>query len=232
MHKLDRLRRNLRDERGHRVAFVSHCLLDQNVRYLGGALHRGAVLEAVRPYLERGVGLCQLPCPERCAWGGVEKRLTLPCYGSAGTMTGRLCAAGLPLFIAYTRLRYRALARRVAAEIQDYRRAGVAVEAIVGVAGSPSCGVRTTIDLRQAARALAARPIETLDRDAVNGVLAAARVAGEGLFIAALRQAVARRGLAVPLAEHDGSFSRPQPARKAASAPADRGARRRARRGG
>ena len=27
----------LRDERGRRVVFLSHCLLDENVRYLGGA---------------------------------------------------------------------------------------------------------------------------------------------------------------------------------------------------
>jgi hypothetical protein len=31
----------LRDERSGRVLFVSHCLLDENVRYAGGASHRG-----------------------------------------------------------------------------------------------------------------------------------------------------------------------------------------------
>ena len=30
------------DERGRRVVFLSHCLLNENTRYLGGACERGA----------------------------------------------------------------------------------------------------------------------------------------------------------------------------------------------
>jgi hypothetical protein len=38
------------------VVFVSHCLLDENARYLGGAFHPGAVPEMIG-LLRRGVGL-------------------------------------------------------------------------------------------------------------------------------------------------------------------------------
>ncbi len=41
------LSERLRDERGKRVVFVSHCLLNENTRYLGGAFHSGGVLEIV-----------------------------------------------------------------------------------------------------------------------------------------------------------------------------------------
>jgi len=78
--RLDTLRERLRDERGGRVLFVSHCLLNENVRYQGGAGRRGAVDEIVDECRMRGLGICQMPCPEQRAWGGVGKRFTTP-YG-------------------------------------------------------------------------------------------------------------------------------------------------------
>ncbi|HEU4421707.1 MAG TPA: hypothetical protein VFR67_04100 [Pilimelia sp.] len=44
---LDTLRRVLRDERSGRVLFVSHCLLNQDVRHFGGATRPGGVDEVV-----------------------------------------------------------------------------------------------------------------------------------------------------------------------------------------
>jgi hypothetical protein len=35
--KLDELQRALADKRSRPVVFVSHCILNENVRYLGGA---------------------------------------------------------------------------------------------------------------------------------------------------------------------------------------------------
>ena len=60
--RVEELRASLRDERSGEVVFVSHCLLNQNTRYLGGAF---------RP---------RCP-PEQRVWGGVLKRLLLPAYG-------------------------------------------------------------------------------------------------------------------------------------------------------
>jgi hypothetical protein len=76
----------LKDERGKRVVFVSHCLLNENVRYLGGAFRRSGVEEVIMNFLRQGVGICQMPCPEQRAWGGVLKRYILPLYGSKGTL--------------------------------------------------------------------------------------------------------------------------------------------------
>lgn len=83
MRDVERLRDQLADARGGRV--LSHCLLNQNVRHLGGAGRAAGVTEIVGRYLDEGVGICQLPCPEQRAWGGVLKRRMLIAYGSAGT---------------------------------------------------------------------------------------------------------------------------------------------------
>src|SRR5512140_3034490 len=102
----------LGDVRSRRVVFVSFCLLDQNVRYLGGAESPGVVPSEIERYVREGVGLRQMPCPERIAWGGAMKRLVLRSYGARWAY--RLRAIVLPLFVLYTRVRYWRIARRVA----------------------------------------------------------------------------------------------------------------------
>lgn len=151
------LQERLQDARGRRVAFVSHCLLNENTRYLGGAFRAGGVAELAAALLDDGVGICQMPCPEQRAWGGVLKRWMLRAYGTR-----------------------------------------------VGVGGSPSCGVNTTLDLRCSLEAVAAMPARAATAARVNReVVLACRRAGRGLFVEALSDELARRGLVVPLLEHD-----------------------------
>ena len=201
---LARLRRQLEDERSGRVVFLSHCLLNQNTRYLGGAFWPGAVRDAVDPFLGAGVGISQMGCPERRAWGGVLKRRILAGYGARGRLVHGLRRVVLPLFVRYTAWRYRHLARDVAVEVEDYLRSGFEVVGIVGVAASPSCGVRTTLDLAGSLDAVSSCPIARLDRDWLNHHAIAGCVRpGQGLFIHALERELRRRGLAGPLLEHD-----------------------------
>jgi hypothetical protein len=66
------------------VIFLSHCLLNENVRYLGGAARASGVSEVVNGYLASGVGICQMPCPEQRAWGGCAQAAD-----AAGVWLGR-----------------------------------------------------------------------------------------------------------------------------------------------
>ena len=187
------------------MLFVSHCLLNENVRYLGGATRPGAVVEVVRTALEEGVGLVQMPCPEQRAWGGVLKTRMLEAYGRAwlarhGGARRRVARA----VTVWTRLAVAPLARRVAADVADYRRSGMTVVGIVGVGASPSCGVTCTIDLPAALGTLASCPLAELTAEGVNRRVVMANTApGTGLFTDALRAALRRRHLAVPFFEHD-----------------------------
>jgi uncharacterized protein YbbK (DUF523 family) len=194
----------LRDDRSERVVFVAHCLLNENVRYLGGACRPGDVGEIVDGLQLQGVGICQMPCPEQQVWGGVLKRHLLAMYGSKRLRirpVRGLVAAGL---LRYTRWRYRRLARGLASQITDYRSSGFDVKGVVGVDASPSCGVRQTLDLGAALEALATCDSATIDRDTFNrDVIAATRIPGEGMFIKALRQDLTRRGQLVRFVAHD-----------------------------
>ena len=200
--RLRGLRSKLRDERSGRVVFVSSCLLNENTRYLGGAFWPGAVPEVVDPYLRDGVGICQMPCPEQLAWGGVLKGRLLILYGRP--WLGPVIRPVLPALTAYTALRYRLLARRVAGQIADYQRSGFEVVGVVGVDASPTCGVTTTLDLNASLEAILGCPLSRLDRSFMNDTVVNGSVRpGPGLFISALSDALARRDRRVPLLRHD-----------------------------
>ena len=201
--RVERLVEQLSDERSRRVVFVSHCLLNQNVRYLGGACRPGVVPEVIDPYVRGGIGLYQMPCPEQAAWGGVLKRFVLRAYGARGTWAYRMRALLLPVFRFYTRRVYRRLACRVAQHAADYARAGFEVVCVLGVADSPSCGVRHTLDLDRCLTAIASFDLSSINRRqfeerAVHG----SRIEGTGLYVEALRRELDRRRMTIPFFEH------------------------------
>jgi predicted secreted protein len=193
----------LKDNRSRRVVFVSHCILNQNVRYLGGAGHRGSVNELVDGFRAAGVGIYQMPCPEQRAWGGVLKRYLVPMYGSRGTIRYRLRRPLTWLLVGRTRLIYARLARRVVLDIADYVRSGFGVVGIVGIGASPSCGVFHTLDIPRALDVIAGYEATTNASRFNTTLMASARTEGEGYFIASLRRGLARRRLEIPFLEHD-----------------------------
>jgi uncharacterized protein YbbK (DUF523 family) len=199
-----RLQRQLADDRGRRVVLLSHCVLNQNVRYLGGASRAAGFRETVDDYLDRGVGVHQMPCPEVRAWGGVHKPGMLVAYGAGGTLRAPVARLLLGPFVWFTRLRYARLARAAVRDVEGYRRGGVEVVGVVGVTGSPSCGVSTTLDLPAAVDTLTRCPLARLDARALNEDVVAAHLRpGPGLFIHALQRRLADVGVRIPLTEHD-----------------------------
>jgi uncharacterized protein YbbK (DUF523 family) len=198
------LKRRLADERSGRVVFVSHCLLNENTRYLGGAFRAGAVPELVEGLVGAGVGISQMPCPEQRAWGGVLKRLLLRAYGVEGRPLYLLRRPLLRLWVAYTEFVYARLARQVVREMEDYRRSGFEVVGVIGVGSSPSCGVSHTLDMRRSLEVIAACPVEAMNRAVMNEqVVVGCRRPGEGIFIRRLERRLARKGLSVPFVEYD-----------------------------
>jgi hypothetical protein len=96
------------------------------------------------------------------------------------------------------------LARLVAADVADYVGSGLDVVEVVGVGASPSCGVWTTLDLDSAVRAMACLDGRALEAAMVNRHVVAGSVhAGSGVFVTALRRALARRRVEVRFVEHD-----------------------------
>jgi predicted secreted protein len=202
--KLELLAARMQDTRGKKVAFVSHCLLNENVRYLGGADAPAAVDAIVDDLRRRNVGIVQLPCPEQHAWGGVLKRRMLRLYGAriARSPSGRRLL--VPIVRAWTAHRYRSLAHGVVRDVEDYLDAGYEVTEIIGVGPSPSCGASTTIDLGGAIESMGRIEPSSVDAETFNAeVVAANTTSGQGAFMEALARQLDGRGIEVPMRQHD-----------------------------
>lgn len=151
------------------VAFVAHCLLNQNSKVGDGAHCAGIYSPVVDVLRDQGWRIEQMPCPE-------------------------LAFTGLNRFWAVREqldtIAYRKHCRRLAAAVADM----MAVRArqgedivLIGVEGSPSMGVRITSS-DPARGGLPEWPEGTSEL-----------TSGEGIFIEELRAELGRRGIAVGL---------------------------------
>jgi predicted secreted protein len=118
------------DVRSRKVVVLAHCVLNQNSRVAGLAYYPGAVEEIVNFLIKHDVGMVQMPCPEVMYDGLSRKTRTKEQYETPRFRS--LC---------------RRIARSIARLIQEYMRNGFRVLAVLGVEGSPSCGVEAPVGI-------------------------------------------------------------------------------------
>ena len=193
----------LHDRRSRRVMFIAHCLLNENTRYLGGASRPAVVREVVEFCLQHDIAIVQLPCPEQCAWGGVLKIRLLRFYGVEGSWRSWVGHLLFPVMTWWTRRIYRALARQTASQISDYIASQMAVVAVRGVDGSPSCGVAKRLDVKKTFDSLGRLRLATATPEDVNNIIRSTRTDGPGLYVGAIRSELNARHLTVPFVAHD-----------------------------
>jgi len=160
------------DKRSNRVVVVAHCLLNQNSVVRGLAAAPGVFKELVDIIAEKGYGIVQLPCPEtsyaglRRWWQSVEQ------YDNPG---------------------FRGHCRRLALDTLEYlealREGGVEVVALIGVRGSPSCGIYETFSAKWGGDPSKAGPGE--------------RAKGRGVFMKILIDELEKRGFKVRFFDFD-----------------------------
>ena len=211
------LQASMADARSGEVVFMSHCLLNQNTRYLGGAVCPGVVSAAIAPYVRDGAGIIQMACPEQRVWGGVLKTRML--WLIAHPRIARAARVLFPVVLRYVRWRYARQARAIVRDVEGCLASGLSVRGVVGVAGSPSCGVLTTLDLKHAADALARRRRVPPTAAWMNLVVVGPALRpGSGIFIEELARTMARRNVHVPILEESlSSDGHPVAAARAAS---------------
>ena len=151
-----------------RVAFLAHCLLNQNAKVDEGAKAPGCWSPILRLLRERGYELRQMPCPEL-----------------AFTGARRFWAVKEQLDTTVYRRHCRRLARLVADVMEPNLRAGDHV-VLVGNDSSPSLGVSCV----PSAPHWSGSPTLTEDDSTL--------VPGEGIFVAELRAELEERGLELP----------------------------------
>jgi predicted secreted protein len=119
---------NFHDERGGKVVFVPHCVLNQNARVAGAAVRPAALDDLVAALIGQSIGIVQMPCPEFEVLG--LDRAHVPIREELEKNSGHA--------------QLRRMVQDVVRQIEAYRKCGIAVLAILGKNGSPTCGVSTT----------------------------------------------------------------------------------------
>ena len=128
------------DKRSKRVLLVAHCVLNQNVKIDRCAHYPGMIEQVSQVLIDAGVGLIQMPCPELLYLGldrQVDKRAPATIESEDTRVARRM-----------TEDTGKALCREIASnliyQVEEYRKNGFEIIGIVGINGSPTCGVETT----------------------------------------------------------------------------------------
>lgn len=112
------------DIRSGRIVIVSHCILNVHSLEEGLAIYPGLEKEVVELFIEKGVGLYQIPCPEVELSGIFRKALPKDSYEH-------------PKIRAY----YRELAKNISKTLKSYVKKGYEIVAVIGAEASPTCGI-------------------------------------------------------------------------------------------
>ncbi|MHB8139062.1 MAG: hypothetical protein ACYDGO_11850 [Smithellaceae bacterium] len=204
--KLTTMMVKLKDERSKKAILVSHCVLNENTRYPGGAFTRGMLSTVVQEIDRKGYGIVQLPCPEQRAWGGVLKKYMLLSYGlnNSGSLLNTFRNFLFPLFILHTKWVYKKIARDTVKMIEDYKNSGFGIIGIVGVDGSPTCGISTCLDMKKTFDYCAGLNIKSIDRKIYNKEMYGKCLKqGKGLFFLEMDKILRKRNMAITYYSHD-----------------------------
>lgn len=114
-------------KRSKKLVILAHCILNANSKVKGLSLYPGAVRDIVLKYVDAGFGIIQLPCPE-ITYGGLKR------WGKCRDQYDH------PKY----RRHCRELLEQVVDQIEEYVNNDYEIEGIIGINGSPSCGVNIT----------------------------------------------------------------------------------------
>lgn len=203
MRKLELIKKRLKDERCGEVIFLSHCLMNMNARYMGGAFRESCVSELIHGAIDRNISMIQIKCPEQRAWGGILKPLMWIAFDSRRLPLYQLRCIVLPIFRGYTKLCYRRYAKELVREISDYKAAGYRVVGMIGIDGSPTCGVKQHIDLEKAFQLYTRSKVKELNREEFNRSLYHVCLAeGRGIFIDQVKKRLDKKAMNIPIYAH------------------------------
>lgn len=111
-----------------KLIILSHCFLNEKSKVKKHGINPPADIgEILKILLDNEIGMIQLPCPELTCyglrrWGHVKEQFDTPHYRNH-------CRQSFDIYLE---------------QIQDYIKNGYEIIAIVGIEGSPSCGVYRT----------------------------------------------------------------------------------------
>lgn len=114
-------------DRGKKIIIVSNCILNSNAKVEGLSQYGGVFKELLDILLAKDLGVIQLPCPEVLTFG-------MRRWGHTKDQFDNLSF----------RKKCRDILNNTLDEIDAYNKIGYKIVGVIGVDGSPSCGVDLT----------------------------------------------------------------------------------------
>ena len=110
--------------RSKKIILLAHCLLNANAKVGGLCTYPAVLVNLLEGLVRREIGIIQLPCPEMLLygsrrWGHVREQFAHPAFR-------RGCRQAL---------------QPIVDQLVDYRDHGYQLLGVIGIDGSPSCGV-------------------------------------------------------------------------------------------
>jgi predicted secreted protein len=158
------------DRRSKRVIFVSHCILNQNAKIDACARYPGVMNEVLEVIQAAGCGIVQLECPELMHLG-LDRQADPEEPRSIESEDTRVAEL---MQRPFARICCREIADRAAYQVEQYLCHGFTVAGVLGIDGSPTCGVE-------------------------RGWSAGRETAGPGVLTRELIDACAQRRLSIPI---------------------------------
>lgn len=128
------------DCRGKKIVLIAHCALNQNAKLDKCAHCPGAIDEVVHVLLQKQIGMIQMPCPE-LLYLGLDRETDHRANNSVEAEDTRI----------YKRMlepKCNDLLSRIVADmvhqVKEYQKHGFTIVGLIGINGSPTCGVETT----------------------------------------------------------------------------------------
>ncbi|MBI5577662.1 MAG: DUF523 domain-containing protein [Deltaproteobacteria bacterium] len=134
-----------KDKRSKMIVLVAHCILNQNSKIDGCAYYPGPIKGVAELLMSAGCGIVQLPCPELMHLG-LDRRVDRQ---SARTIEAEDTRVARLMSENAGRSCCRQIAEEAAYQVQEYLKNGFEVGGMLGINGSPTCGVETIWAERQ-----------------------------------------------------------------------------------
>lgn len=152
------------------MVFVAHCVLNQNAKVNQCAHYPGVMRELAEYLVESGLGIVQMPCPE-LTYLGLDRQMDTRMVGTVESEDTRIAVR---MRESAARSACSRLVEDIAYQMGEYRKNGFEVVGILGINGSPTCGVETNW---------------SEDKEAP----------GAGVFLQALGERLENNGMVVPI---------------------------------
>lgn len=200
------------DNRSKRIIFLGNCILNQNARFQGIAVTKGAFVEFIEVLMRKGIGIEQLPCLECMDWGGVSRnsyyRFQPLVFRSIGTIFFPIIKFCYHIWIyKFSRLCKKEAVKAVK-RIEDYIKSGYEIVGVVTSNDSPTCGVTRTMHLLNSAVSyktlgLQLKELENPDINKMRDLVPKLGIEGTGIFMRPFIKLLEKRKLNVKVIGFD-----------------------------